>query len=91
MEIKIEQKEPLEYLAKLQGMSVETLVHKILHEWLEENFCDVSLRGEIKRGLLHVSSCRDSRGRLDEEFALSIMRDNMDLLTKLAADDFVKR
>lgn len=81
MKLKNEQSEPLEYLAKLQGTSVEKLVHKILDGWLTENFSDVSLRGEIKHGLLHVSECRDARGRLLQRTALTTMRENMTQLS----------
>ena len=80
MEIKIEQLEPLEYLAKLEGTSVEKLVHKVLDAWLTDNFSEVSLRGEIKHGLLHVSECRDSRGRLLQRRAQSTMRENINEL-----------
>ena len=85
MEIKIEQLEPLEYLAKLQRKSLAKLVHEILDTWLTDNFGEVSLRGEIKRGLIHVSECRDSRGRLMQRTALAQMRQNMSELNGVRA------
>lgn len=80
MKLKIEQLEPVEYLAKLQGVSVAKLVHKILDTWLTENFYEASMMGEIKHGLLHVAECRDSRGRLNQRQSLRVMRQNMRVL-----------
>jgi hypothetical protein len=70
----------LEYVAKLQGRSVDALVADVLDGWLTENYADSVEHAERKRGL-PSSLVLNRRGNLNRKAAFRVMCANMDALS----------